>query len=115
MAAVANIHRNFSVNGFEYGMTVFALHVVPDGNGKTQWPQCKAANNMRLLRALVKITNSRDMVLAMFADYGASVAEHHGSVVTCVTMNNVSLVHGRHYDHVVLARLAGYERAASGG
>jgi hypothetical protein len=63
-------------------------------------------DNSWLLRALVKITNSRDVVLTMLANYGTGVAEHHGSIVACVTMNNVPLVHGRHYDHIVLARLA---------
>ena len=44
------------------------------------------------LRALVKITDSGDVVLAVLADDSASVAEHHGGVVTRVSMNHVAFV-----------------------
>ena len=65
------------------------------------------------LRALVKITDSGDVVLAVLADNGTSVAKHHSSVVTGVTMNEIPLVHRGHNDHVVLAGLTRYEGAAS--
>ena len=65
-------------------------------------------------RALIEIANSRDVVLAMLADDGTRMAEHHSGVVTCVTMDDVSLVHRGHNDHVMLPRLARYESAAFG-
>ncbi len=50
----------------------------------------------------------------MLADDGAGVAEHHGSVVARVTVDDVALIHRGNDDHVVLACLARDKRATSG-
>jgi hypothetical protein len=66
-------------------------------------------------RALIEIANSRDVVLSVLADDGARMAEQHSGVVTRVAMDDVSLIHRGHNDHVMLSCLARYERAAFGG
>jgi hypothetical protein len=54
------------------------------------------------------------VVLAVLADDGACVAEHHGGVVASVAVDDVALIHRGNNDHVVLAGLARDKRAASG-
>lgn len=92
MATVANIDGDFAIYGVEHRMAVFAFHVVPEHITESGGTRDLRARCRRHSRALIEIANARDVVLAVLADDGASVAEHHGGVVTRVSMNHVAFV-----------------------
>ena len=77
MATVADVDRNLAMNGVKHRVPCVALHVV---------------------RALVEVAHSRNVVLPVFAEHAAISVDHNSRVPQCARVFLISF-QDRRYDH----------------